>query len=199
MIDRLRGRLLGGGKDFVVVECAGVGFRVHVSTATRADLPPAGAECVLFTQLLVRDGGADLFGFATETEREVFVALTGVTGVGPRSAMSVLSALGVAGVLAAAARADATAFSRVPGIGKKLAQRIAGEVPDRLKRLVVASENAAPTQAPEAEAAEALVALGYARSEAELFASQAAREMGAGAASEAIVRAVLRRLAEAAR
>src|SRR5512134_1240513 len=134
MIDHLRGRLRGGGKEFVVVECAGIGFRVGVSAATRADLPPEGEECVLRTHLHLRDGGGDLFGFSSEAEREIFLALTGVSGVGPKSALAVLSALGVDGALAGSARGDAAAFTRVPGIGKKLAQRIAAELPDRLRK-----------------------------------------------------------------
>src|SRR3972149_74950 len=134
MIDHLRGRLSGGGKGFVVVECAGVGFRVHVPSVPRADLPPDGESCLLRTFLQVREGGSDLFGFSSETERQLFLAIIGVSGVGPKSAVSVLSVLGISGVLSACAREDAAPFTRVPGIGKKLAQRIAMELPDRLKK-----------------------------------------------------------------
>src|SRR5512145_2213139 len=159
MIVHLRGRLAGGGKDFVVVECAGLGFRAYVSSATRNDLPPEGENCLLRTHLHMREGAADLFGFSSETEREIFLALIGITGVGPKSAIAVLSVLGVPGVLAACAREDVAAFTRVPGIGKKLAQRIAMELADRLKKVSVevagaASDAAAlPPSSPEAEAA----------------------------------------------
>src|SRR5512135_839523 len=165
MIDHLRGRLAGGGKDFVVLECAGIGFRARVSDATRKELPPDGESCILRTHLHFREGGADLYGFTTDAEREIFLATIGVSGVGPKSAMAVLSVLGVPGVLSACAREDAVAFTRVPGIGKKLAQRIALELPDRLKKVSVelspAGEGPAevPTT-PEAEASEALAALG---------------------------------------
>jgi Holliday junction DNA helicase RuvA len=100
MIDHLRGRLTGGGKDFVVVECAGMGFRVIVSSVTRADLPPDGESCLLRTFLHMREGGGDLFGFSSETEREIFLAIIGVSGVGPKSAVAILSVLGIPGVLA---------------------------------------------------------------------------------------------------
>jgi Holliday junction DNA helicase RuvA len=202
MIDHLRGRLAGSGKDFVVVECAGVGFRAHVSAATRKELPPDGEACLLRTHLHFREGGADLYGFSSETEREIFLATIGVSGVGPKSAIAVLSVLGVSGILAACAREDAAAFTRVPGIGKKLAQRIALELPDRLKRVSVEfapapGEDAQPPTAPEGQAAEALAALGFSRAEAQLAVAAARREKGAGQPADALIREALRRLSGA--
>lgn len=200
MIDHLRGRLSGGGKDFVVVECAGVGFRVHVSTVTRADLPPDGESCVLRTYLQVREGGSDLFGFSSETEREIFLSIIGVSGVGPKSAVAILSVLGISGVLSACAREDAAPFTRVPGIGKKLAQRIALELPDRLKKVAVeltpvpVEEGAPASSAPEVEAAQALVALGFSRGEAQIVVSALRKEAGADAPAEVLIRGALKRL-----
>src|SRR5512139_3020024 len=203
MIDHLRGRLSGGGKDFVVVESAGIGFRAYVSAATRKELPPDGEGCVLRTHLHFREGGADLYGFSTETEREIFLATIGVSGVGPKSALAVLSVLGTGGVLAACAREDAASFTRVPGVGRKLAQRIALELPDRLKKVSVefaslggGEEPQAPT-APEAQAAEALAALGFSRAEAQLAVSAARREKGADAPADTLIREALRRLSGA--
>lgn len=202
MIDHLRGRLAGGGKDFVVVECAGIGFRAYVSASTRKELPPDGEGCVLRTHLHFREGGADLYGFSSETEREIFVSTIGVSGVGPKSAMAVLSVLGVGGVLSACAREDAAPFTRVPGIGKKLAQRIALELPDRLKKVSVEfapaeGEEAHPPTAPEAQAAEALAALGFSRGEAQLAVSASRREKGADLPADALIREALRRLSGA--
>jgi len=200
MIDHLRGRLAGGGKDFVVVECAGIGFRVHVSASTRNELPPEGEVCFLRTHPHFRDGGADLYGFSSETEREIFLAEIGVSGVGPKSALAVLSVLGVSGVLAACAREDAVAFTRVPGIGKKLAQRIAMELPDRLRKVAielspaVAGGGEAPPSAPESEAAMALVALGFSRTEAQVAVSASRREIGGDPPAEVLVRQALKRL-----
>jgi len=202
MIDHLRGRLAGGGKDFVVLECAGIGFRAHVSAVTRKDLPADGESCILHTHLHFREGGADLYGFSTETEREIFLATIGVSGVGPKSTMAMLSVLGVPGVLAACAREDAAAFTRVPGIGKKLAQRIALELPDRLKKVSVefalsGEEGPQPPTAPEAQAAEALAALGFSRAEAQLAVGAARREKGADLPADALIREALRRLSGA--
>ncbi len=200
MIDHLRGRLAGAGKDFVVIDCAGIGFRAYVSSATRNDLPLEGETCLLRTHLHMREGAADLFGFSSETEREIFLALIGITGVGPKSAISVLSVLGVPGVLAGCTRADVAAFTRVPGIGKKLAQRIAMELPDRLKKVSVevAAEAAgvapAPSSSPEAEAAEALVSLGFARGEAQIAVARSRKELGADGPADALIRQSLKRL-----
>jgi Holliday junction DNA helicase RuvA len=199
MIDHLRGRLSGGGKDFVVVECAGIGFRAYVSAATRGDIPPEGESCLLRTHLHFREGGGELYGFSTETEREIFLATIGVSGVGPKSALAVLSVLGVPGVLSACAREDAAAFTRVPGIGKKLAQRIALELPDRLKKVSVefgpmeGEEPRTPT-GPEAQAGEALAALGFSRAEAQLAVASARREKGADLPADVLIREALRRL-----
>ena len=200
MIDHLRGRLTGGGKDFVVVECSGVGFRVHVSAATRKELPPEGDSCLVRTHLHFREGGGDLYGFSSETEREIFLATIGVSGVGPKSALAVLSVLGVSGVLAACAREDAVAFTRVPGIGKKLAQRIALELPDRLKKVAVEfsaeayGEGDAPPSAPESEAVQALVSLGFSRAEAQAAVSRARKEAGGDAGAEVLIRETLKSL-----
>ncbi len=200
MIDHLRGRLTGGGKDFVVVECSGVGFRVHVSAATRKELPPEGESCLVRTHLHFREGGGDLYGFSTETEREIFLAIIGVSGVGPKSTIAVLSVLGVSGVLAACAREDAVAFTRVPGIGKKLAQRIALELPDRLKKVAVElsaeafGEGESPASAPEAEAVQALVSLGFARAEAQAAVSRARKESGGDGSAEILIRETLKSL-----
>jgi Holliday junction DNA helicase RuvA len=199
MIDHLRGRLAGGGKDFVVVECAGVGFRAHVSATTRKDLPPDGEDCFLRTYLHLREGGGELFGFSTETEREIFLATIGVSGVGPKSALAVLSVLEVHGVLSACAKGDAAVFTRVPGIGKKLAQRIALELPDRLKKVSVdftPAEHAVPSSppGPESQAAEALSALGFSRGESQLAIAAVRREAGADLPTDALLREALRRL-----
>ncbi len=200
MIDHLRGRLAGGGKDFVVVECTGMGFRVHVSAATRRDLPPEGESCVVRTHLHFREGGADLYGFSSETEREIFLAAIGVSGVGPKSAIAVLSVLGVSGVLAACAREDAAVFTQVPGIGKKLAQRIAMELPDRLRKVAIELSQAAgtevesPPSAPESEAVMALVALGFSRAESQIAVSRSRKEIGGDPPAEALVRQALKQL-----
>jgi len=120
--------------------------------------------------------------------------------VGPKSAVSVLSVLGVSGVLAACAREDAAAFTQVPGIGKKLAQRIAMELPDRLRKVAIELSPAAgpgsdaPASAPESEAALALAALGFSRAEAQIAVSRSRKEIGGDPTAEALVRRALKQL-----
>jgi len=199
VIDHLRGKISGGGKDFVVVECAGIGLRAYVSSVTRNELPPDGESVFLKTHLHFREGGGDLYGFSTETEREIFLATIGISGVGPKSAIAVLSVLGVAGVLSGCARGDAACFTRVPGIGKKLAQRIAMELPDRLKKVSVEfspGEGTVPAASggPEGEACEALSALGFSRGESQSVIEAVRRESGAGLPADALLREALRRL-----
>lgn len=199
MIDHLKGRIAGNGKDFVVVECAGIGFRAYVSAATRKELPPDGESCFLRTYLHFREGGGDLFGFSTEREREIFLATIGVSGVGPKSALAVLSVLGVEGVLSGCAKGDAAVFTRVPGIGKKLAQRIALELPDRLKKVSIEfspeeGAAAAVPGGPESQAWEALEALGFSRMESRAAVDAARREKGHGLPADALLREALRRL-----
>jgi len=177
-----------------------MGLRVHVSSVTRADLPPEGESCLIRTFLHMREGGSDLFGFSSETEREIFLAIIGISGVGPKSAVAILSVLGISGVLSAGAREDAAPFTRVPGIGKKLAQRIALELPDRLKKVAVelapaaAGDGAELSSEPEVEAAQALVALGFSRGEAQVTVASLRKEAGADAPAELLIRGALKRL-----
>jgi Holliday junction DNA helicase RuvA len=199
MIDHLKGRLSGSGKDFVVVECGGIGFRAYVSLSTRKDLPAEGESCFLRTHLHFREGGGDLYGFSSDTERDIFLAIIGVSGVGPKSALAILSVLGANGVLAGCARGDAAIFAQAPGIGKKLAQRIAMELPDRLKKVALEFSTAGEMEAgwiglADGEALEALLSLGFSRDEARLAIAAVLREMGAELGAEALLREALKRL-----
>ena len=199
MINHLKGCLVGNGKDFVVVECCGIGFRVYVSSATRSVLPTEGESCFLRTYLHFKEGGGDLYGFSSEAERDIFLATIGVGGVGPKSALAVISVLGVDGVLTGCARGDAAVFTQVPGIGKKLAQRIALELPDRLKKISLEFSLAGNVEGGVAnrldeETFEALSALGFSRDEARSAIEVVRREMGAELAAETLLREALKRL-----
>ncbi len=170
MINHLSGTIFEHGKDYVVIECGGIGFKISVTASTLKGLPIGNNSATILTHLQLRDGGSDLFGFSSEQEREIFYALTGVAGVGPKSGMSVLSVLGENGVITGALRGDAKLFASVPGIGKKLAQRMVSELPDRLKKLNQEGDEGAgkvtPTSSGVTEAIEALVSLGFSRVDA---------------------------------
>lgn len=131
MIASLRGRVLGVRLDSVVVEVGGVGMLVQATPATLAALR-VGAEAELATSLVVREDSLTLFGFADADERDVFETLQTVSGVGPRLALAMLAVHTPEGLRRAVATEDLTALMKVPGIGRKGAQRIVLELTDRL-------------------------------------------------------------------
>ena len=153
----------------VVVECAGVGYRLAVSAETLASVPDPGGEAVLHSHLVLRDDGMHLFGFASEQERELFLMLIGVQGVGPKVALAVLSAGSPRELLNAIAGGDAARFQAVPGIGKRTAERIivelrekvAGRVSDEIVITRTSSDD------PRTLAREGLLGLGFGPQEAD--------------------------------
>ena len=149
VISSVRGEVLVRRPGEVVVESAGVGYRLAVSSETLDKVPAVGAETLLHSHLVLRDDGIHLFGFASETERELFLMLIGVQGVGPKVAQAVLSGGPPRELLGALANGDAARFQAVPGIGKRTAERIIVELRGS------------------SEAREALLGLGYMPPEAD--------------------------------
>ncbi len=218
MIGRIAGVVILRAEDHVVVDTGGVGYVVHVSDRTLAALPPVGGEAALWTDLLVREDLMQLFGFPTLAEREWHRLLQTVQGVGAKAALSMLGALGPEGVARAVAMGDATALRAAPGVGPKLAQRVAMELRGKAPALMLQAAAtaaspppapaprrsrgaAAPSPPPEpaapaatAEALSALANLGYGPAEAAQAVAEAA---GADPAADtpALIRAALRRLA----
>src|SRR5204863_7992481 len=123
VIASIRGIVLVRRPDAVVVECAGVGYRLAVSAHTLQKVAAVGGETFLHSHLIMRDDGMHLFGFASEDERELFLLLLGVQGVGPKVALAVLSGGTTGELLNAIAAGDAKRFQAVPGIGKRTAER----------------------------------------------------------------------------
>jgi Holliday junction DNA helicase RuvA len=194
MIAMLRGTLVEKGIDHVLLDVGGVGYRAAVSLNTLAALPPVGQMAQLHTHLIVREDSLSLVGFATVDERAAFDLVTGVQGIGPKLAMSILSTL-EANELGAAVRAgDHARLTRIPGIGKKTAERLVLELRDKFAG---AATPAAAAKRPGGSQAvsSALVNLGYKPAEADRAAEDAARaHPGAGVAD--LVKAALRILAE---
>src|SRR5207248_5297389 len=118
--------------DHVVVDCGGVGYQLAVSAQTLRHVPAGGLEVTLHTHLIVRDDALQLFGFATEEERDLFLMLLGVQSVGPKMALAVLSGGPPRELLAALAAGDAARFQAVPGIGKRTAERIIVELREKV-------------------------------------------------------------------
>lgn len=164
MIASLTGRLVAKDDSGCVIDVGGVGFRVLMATSSIAALPHEGRETSVLTHLHVREDELTLYGFADPLEREVFLALLGVSGVGPKVALAVLSSLKPEDLLDAVARHDAAFIASVPGIGKKTAERIIVDLKDRFGGAGV--REAAGTVAGAArEAEQALLAMGFSAAE----------------------------------
>ncbi len=160
MIGRIHGKLLEKHPPQIVVDVQGVGYELDVPMSTFYQLPATGAEVTLYTHLVVREDAHQLYGFATEPERQVFRQLLKISGVGARTALSVLSGLSVADLREAVSAQDSGRLTKIPGIGKKTAERLLLELRDKLDALSVAAA-AAKGDGQAGDIANALLALGY--------------------------------------
>ena len=165
MIGRLSGTILEKRPPMVLVDVQGVAYEVDVPMSTFYLLPATGGKVILHTQLVVREDAHLLYGFATDGERQAFRQLLRVTGIGARTALSVLSGLTVDELHHAVANQDSARLIRIPGIGRKTAERLLLELRDRLQSIAESSANGAGQSAVE-DALNALVALGYSVKEA---------------------------------
>ena len=159
MIARIAGKLVAKHPPQVIVDVNGIGYEIDVPMSTLYQLPATGSEVTLLTHLLVREDAHQLYGFATERERALFRQLLKISGVGARTALSVLSGMSVADVNQAVSEQDSARFTRVPGIGKKTAERLLLELKDKLDVAVVAVT--ADAVNPNTDIVKALLALGY--------------------------------------
>ncbi len=138
MIGTLRGTLAFKQPPQIVVECGGVGYEVETPLSTFLELPAAGAEVRLFTHLHVREDAQILYGFSTAAEKSLFRTLLKVSGVGAKMALSVLSAMSVADFTRCVRHEDTATLVRIPGVGRKTAERLIIEMRDRLEESPVA-------------------------------------------------------------
>jgi Holliday junction DNA helicase RuvA len=160
MIGRVSGRLLTKQPPQITVDVNGVGYELDVPMSTLYQLPATGAEVTLYTHLVVREDAHLLFGFATEAERAMFRQLIRISGVGARTALSILSGLSVAELHETVRAQDGARLTRIPGIGKKIAERLLLEMRDRLPKAGVLP--AGPTGTGNgSDVVNALSALGY--------------------------------------
>ena len=164
MIGRISGTLLEKSPPLVLVEAGGVGYEIDVPMSTFYNLPAIGERVVLLTHQIVREDAQQLFGFLTAEERSAFRQLVRIAGVGPRTALAVLSGLSVAELAQAVTRQEAGRLVKVPGIGKKTAERLLLELKGRLGADVTLP--AAVSSEAQADIVQALVALGYSEREA---------------------------------
>jgi len=164
MIGSLQGRLMSKQVSQIVVECSGVGYELETPMSTFLDLPGEGTELFLYTHLLVREDAQILYGFSTQDERLMFRTLLKVNRVGAKMALGILSAMSTNDFRRCVELEDTVSMSKIPGVGKKTAERLIIEMRDRIDVSVHSSGKAIPRTAVASarnEAVDALVALGY--------------------------------------
>jgi Holliday junction DNA helicase RuvA len=194
MIRSVRGTLTAVGPDGAIVDVGGVGLLVHLSAQTAAGLPLVGAPVALETHLIVREDALDLYGFTSAAERELFVAFIGVSGVGPKSALSICGLAEPTVLRQTIQTGDIATLQRAVGVGRRTAERLVVELRDRLGP--AASSDAVPpttTGGPLSEAQEALSALGFGADEI----ARALTDVDVDAPTGELVRSALIRLRRA--
>jgi Holliday junction DNA helicase RuvA len=179
MIGSLSGVLSRKSPDAILVDVGGVGYEVSVPVNTLSDLPPEGSEVSLQIYTHVREGAIQLFGFSSAGEKRVFTSLLGISGVGPKLALNVLSGINYDDFAASVEAEDVARLSRIPGLGKKTANRIVLEMKGKLP------SGAGPADKVSDDALSALVNLGYKRTEA-MEAVEKARRKGAGSVEDVL-------------
>lgn len=179
MIASLTGKLRRKAPDYLVVDVSGVGYQVHVPLSTFCDIPEPGGEVSLHIHTHLREDSLSLFGFLTQSEKDMFLLLMSVSGIGPKLALAVLSSLPVADLCCALRTSDDSRLCAIPGIGKKTAARMVLELKDKI-RLMITEPGQTPSAAPPStgneDAVSALVNLGYKRPQAEEAVRQVSRK-----------------------
>jgi Holliday junction DNA helicase RuvA len=164
MIGSLKGMLVSKQAPLIIVECAGVGYEVETPMSTFLELPAVGTEIFLHTHLLVRDDAHTLFGFSTEDEKALFRLLLKVSGVGAKMSLAILSGMGVGDFERCVRYEDTAMLVKIPGVGKKTAERLIIEMRDKIEespaQALLAKAGKVVTDS-RSEAIDALVALGY--------------------------------------
>ncbi|ADE13387.1 Holliday junction DNA helicase RuvA [Nitrosococcus halophilus Nc 4] len=196
MIGRLRGVLLEKRAPFLLLEVQGVGYELEAPMSTFYVLPDRGAEVILYTHLVVRDDAHLLYAFASEKERELFRNLIRVNGVGAKLGLAILSGIEVESFTRCVQEGDTASLTRLPGVGKKTAERLIVEMRDRLfdgprEEMAGVLPRVGSGQVPTSDAVSALVALGYKSQDASRMVRQLNTE---GLATEEIIRQALQRM-----
>lgn len=196
MIGRIRGTLISLDEYTVLVDVAGIGYELDVTANTLSALPGVGQDVVLFTHMSVREDAHSLYGFETRGERDLFRTLIKISGVGPKLALNLLSGMDVVDLARCIRDSDIARLVKLPGVGRKTAERLVVELKDRIERLVLIPEITRPKVADAAryvieEAERALIKLGYRPAEASRAIGSAYVQ---GQSTEDVVRIALKRM-----
>src|SRR5437868_7634335 len=187
MIAHVRGRVLEKHPSYVTLDAAGVGYEIAISVASFSGLPAEGAEVSLYIHTHVREDVLALYGFLRREEKQLFERLISVSGIGPKLAMTVLSGIAADALVTALRGNDLIALTRIPGVGKKTAERMVLELRDKLEGLAAAPA-VAPASRMEEDVVSALVNLGYQRFPAEQAVKRAAVSTSDSATFEQLFR-----------
>ncbi len=192
MIAQVRGRLVRKEPQEAVVDVGGVGYRVTIPLSTFYRIGEPGDEVTLLTHTHVREDALALFGFLTAAEQALFERLIAVSGVGPKLAVSILSGIEAPDLVSALRASDVARLTRIPGVGKKTAERLVLELKDKVQGLAAAEEAApaGPAASTKEDLVSALVHLGYSRPEAERGVDRALKEDGTGRFEELLRRSL---------
>jgi len=194
MIEYIAGRLVEKHPTHVIIECQGLGYKVHIPLSSYGHLGEPGADAKLLTYHHVREDTEELFGFATSEERSIFTMLLDVSGIGPKLAQTILSGLPVAAMRDALVAGDLATLTRIPGVGRKTAERMVVELKDKVVKMIPEG-SVIPGQPALAgdgdEAVMALVSLGYNRYEARQAVSKIRQKQGADLPVEEVIRAAI--------
>lgn len=198
MIGRLRGTLAEKHPPFLILDVGGVGYEVEVPMTTLYRLPSVGEPLTLHTHLVVREDAQLLYGFAEKREREFFRELIRLNGVGPKLALALMSGLEVDELVRCVQAGDTSTLVKVPGVGKKTAERLLVELKDRFKAwetlpgmtaLVIEPSSVSPVSSAESDALSALISLGYKPQEASRAVAAVKED---GLSSEEMIRRALK-------
>jgi Holliday junction DNA helicase RuvA len=192
MIAHLRGRLFSKQPQQAIVEAAGVGYDVAISVSTYTSLPAEGAEVALHIHTQVREDTLALYGFLDRNDKRIFERLITVSGVGPKLAITIQSGLPTDRLVAALRAQDHATLTRIPGVGKKLSERLVVELKDKLEDMAVPAPAVASAGPAADDVLSALVNLGYQRPSAQKAIEAAvAKDKGVGEHFDALFRAAL--------
>jgi len=196
MISQIRGRLANKAPGEIIIDCNGVGYGIRVPLSTFYELPEVDAEVLLEIYTHVREDALLLYGFLTHKEKELFCLLIGVSGVGPKLAINVLSGISAGDLERALCEGDLIGLTRIPGIGRKTAERMLVELKDKVTAPAGAQVGGlALKQGVVKDALSALINLGYTRSIAEEAVRDASRQHGDELSLEELLKESLRLLA----
>ena len=196
MYEYIKGSFEGIEKEYIIIECGNIGYKIYTSGSTISNMPSLGEKVKIFTYQIVREDFIGLYGFLSKEEIELFIMLIGINGVGPKAALSLMSIASVAALKYAIITSDEKLITKAPGIGKKTAQRIILEIKDKIGIQEAVGEshidinNGEDYREKLGEALGALMALGYSEKEAEKAIEKADKDKSV----EEIIKVCLRTL-----